>query len=280
MSYECNGANHVSHMPHNSHMPHIPKILHYVWIDFENPSVDAPLPEKHLRNLATCAAINSDYDVRVWNMSAILGLLNDMPEFDGYAQLLDAFRRSKPITMTDIARLAILYVHGGVYLDTDILCVAGLQPLISGANGADVLLPEASFSFFETVNNFFIASRPGSDFLLFCLQNVRPSHHVSLTAGPIFMSRCLNAYRGAGVKRDVPKSLVAILPRHLVNPCDVCGSCALDAPFLIHTSSNSWFSGIDAFAISLFCHRQVVCIAVVSIVCAILAFALWRRGSA
>ncbi|EOD04559.1 hypothetical protein EMIHUDRAFT_221063 [Emiliania huxleyi CCMP1516] len=81
------------------------------------------------------------------------------PEFmKEYKKLLD------PRKLWDIARIVILYVHGGIYLDHDIECQPGVSFSAPGwaDNATELLLPR----------NYFMGSVPGHPFWRVYWRNV------------------------------------------------------------------------------------------------------------
>lgn len=214
-----------------------PHLLHYVWLDFSDPDADAPVEARFAGNLEGCRRLHEGWQVRVWGASAILQLLRA-----AYPGLLPLYSASKPVERTDIARLAIVHRFGGVYMDTDVLCVRPLGRLLEEAPAiarADVVLPQTTGGLISIGNYFIAARRPGSDFLGHALRLLeaggpdasRMKHTLAL-AGPNFLHVALRYYRG--------RERVALLRAELA-PCSVCGTCGFtEQTYLIHTFSSTW----------------------------------------
>jgi len=110
----------------------VPKLLHFIWLDH-------PLPEKYAKNIASVMRANPDRLSLLWvnhaaqNVSSLARLLEG--EGGEVASRLrvksleahkDHFRNWDKATQepnvgarSDWLRLEVLYLHGGIYLDTD-----------------------------------------------------------------------------------------------------------------------------------------------------------------
>ncbi|MEG2119582.1 MAG: glycosyltransferase, partial [Pseudoflavonifractor sp.] len=104
----------------------IPKVIHYCWFGRN------PLPEKALVCIASWQKFCPDYEIKQWN--------EDNFDFSGNRYAREAYEAKKWAFVSDYARLAVLYDHGGIYMDTD---VELLKPL-------DEFLAEDAFSGFES----------------------------------------------------------------------------------------------------------------------------------
>lgn len=99
----------------------IPRIVHHVW-----PGID-PIPYRFRANIASFAEHNPGWEHRLWTPAEIDGLemanqaLYDRAEAEAPKDWL-RFR-------ADIARLEIIARYGGVYADTDAVCLRPLEEL-------------------------------------------------------------------------------------------------------------------------------------------------------
>ena len=95
----------------------IPKILHYCWFG------KTDLPE----NVKDC--INSwkkycpDYEIMCWNETNY--------DYSKHQFTREAYEQGKWAYVSDVARLEVVYEHGGIYLDTDVELIKTLDPLLS-----------------------------------------------------------------------------------------------------------------------------------------------------
>lgn len=94
----------------------IPKIIHYCWFGGK------PLPALAQRCIASWEKYCPEYTVMRWDESTF-----DVTE-NRYAR--EAFAAKKYAFVTDYVRLYVLCKYGGVYLDTDVELVSGLEPFL------------------------------------------------------------------------------------------------------------------------------------------------------
>ena len=94
----------------------IPKVLHYCWFG------GAPLPDFVKKCIATWRQYCPDYEILEWNESNFDIHMNDFVE--------KAYQNKKWAFVTDYARLYIIYNNGGIYLDTDVELLRGLDKLL------------------------------------------------------------------------------------------------------------------------------------------------------
>jgi len=96
----------------------IPKKIHYCWFG-RNPK--PKLAEKCIRSWKRKCP---DYEIIEWTEDNF-----DISACPLYVQ--QAYEAKKWAFVTDYARLAILYQHGGIYFDTDVRVIRNLDPLLS-----------------------------------------------------------------------------------------------------------------------------------------------------
>lgn len=110
----------------------IPKSLHFIWLA-ASPDDQPSAFEQACR--AQTIAVHDGWEVRDWTDAEIL----NEPDFDPIRPyLLDAWRRFdlNPTSRSDLMRLAVLYVHGGVYCDHDVWAIRRFDDLLD----RDILL--------------------------------------------------------------------------------------------------------------------------------------------
>lgn len=104
----------------------IPRILHFMWL---SPNDDS-IPERYRPNVAQWTQYHPDWEIRTWNMTQVEELMQK--HYPTYYQQFKSL--PKVISKCDIARMAVLAVHGGVYTDLDFWCMRNIDPLLYGKN--------------------------------------------------------------------------------------------------------------------------------------------------
>lgn len=99
-------------------------------------------------------------------------LWNDREDIDGlfeqhFPDFLETYK-SFPVHMMriDVAKFAILYVHGGIYADMDTFCYQDFHHELTGR----IHLQESCYYGVRPIENAIIASEPGHELLLRCLE--------------------------------------------------------------------------------------------------------------
>ena len=104
----------------------IPKIIHYCWFGDNKP------PEIVKECMASWTKVLPDYDIKGWNEENYD--VNKIP-FTEEAYIYRNFA-----FVSDYARWDILYNYGGIYLDTDVLLIRDIEPLLEKGNFGGVNL--------------------------------------------------------------------------------------------------------------------------------------------
>jgi len=94
----------------------VPKIIHYCWFGGN------PLPLTAQKCIDSWKKYCPDYEIRVWNED------NFPLSSCNYAE--EAYRNKKWAFVTDYVRFDVLYHYGGVYFDTDVELIRGIDDLI------------------------------------------------------------------------------------------------------------------------------------------------------
>ena len=109
-----------------SNVPLIPKIIHYCWFGKKT------IPDKYKRWMDSWKRFCPDYEIKEWNESNY--------DISKNHYMRQAYECEKWGFVPDYARLDIIFNNGGIYLDTDVEIIAGL----------DELLYQDGFAGFET----------------------------------------------------------------------------------------------------------------------------------
>lgn len=96
--------------------PIIPKIIHYCWFGHN------PIPDRYKRWMESWQKYCPDYEIKEWN--------EDNYDITQNSYMYDAYKNKKWGFVPDYARLDIIYKHGGIYLDTDVELVNGLDDML------------------------------------------------------------------------------------------------------------------------------------------------------
>jgi len=147
----------------------IPRLVHQLWIDPFGASL--PLPEDSAQNVQQWRASHADFAHRLWSLDE---LEHALPE-----HLRPTFRRvitpvRLPAMQADVARLFILAAFGGIWIDLKLIprrrfldqLMRYKLVLIEHFPAPKGVDPTGSLT------NSFIASEPGHEFVLHCLEIV------------------------------------------------------------------------------------------------------------
>lgn len=105
----------------------IPKIMHYIWLD-KNTNNNESYPEKYNKYTQSFNTFNPEFTVMFWNGDRINKLFDNHPELTKYkAPWQNLYHH---IQKCDMARYAILYIYGGMYVDLDFMFYKNISPLL------------------------------------------------------------------------------------------------------------------------------------------------------
>lgn len=99
----------------------IPRIIHYCWFGGKE------LPESANKCIESWKKFCPDYEIIQWNESNF--------DIEKYEYAKEAYEAKKWAFVSDVARLDILYNHGGIYLDTDVELIKPLEGLVDSSDG-------------------------------------------------------------------------------------------------------------------------------------------------
>lgn len=95
----------------------IPKVIHYCWFGGNEK------PEPLLKCIESWKKFCSDYEIIEWNESNY--------DFKNHEFMSKAYENKKWAYVSDVARLDIIYNHGGIYLDTDVEIIRNIDELLN-----------------------------------------------------------------------------------------------------------------------------------------------------
>ena len=94
----------------------IPKIIHYCWFGGN------PLDEKAKKCIDSWNRFFPDYDIICWSEKNF-----DINQIDF---MREAYEQKKWAFISDVARIIIVYQHGGIYFDTDVEVIASYNDIL------------------------------------------------------------------------------------------------------------------------------------------------------
>ena len=220
-------------------------------MDFKNPLNKNPeIPQKYMERIEKCSIVNPGFKIIIWNGYDCRRLLEEYYPF--YLQLYDSFDEN--IKRCDMIRYFILYHYGGFYMDCDRICLKDLSGLLNKYSNYDILLGRLDN---YLINNDFIYSKRKSDFMKFCMKNVKDSTNIirSLnilsTAGPIFLTYQYWTYKG--------RDKIMIIKKE-VNMCTTC-SCKADfndTYTFADISNSSWHKPTERVFNFIICNFRII----------------------
>jgi mannosyltransferase OCH1-like enzyme len=132
----------------------VPRILHQIWLG------DQPFPDDFARYRESWLRHHPDWQHRFWTEDTLPA---DLRRTEVYERL------RVPAERSDILRLEVLYLEGGVYVDTDFECHRPLDDVIDDYEFFTAPLKPDGW-----INNAFIGSLAGHPILDRALNELRP----------------------------------------------------------------------------------------------------------
>jgi len=184
--------------PENSYC--VPKKIHFVWIGKE-------IPENYQANIITFVELNPLYEVildRIYCLndrkSEIFCIDSILAREISEYTVKDLFDKEDNMgAKADIIRYEIVYRNGGVYYDTDSICVKPLNDVLTHS------FVSSRVDEYHNVNNSVFGFPKGSRFLEFVLRLLRwnilkdPNAWVPQKTGPVFFSGAFVNYDDSNI---------------------------------------------------------------------------------
>jgi len=127
----------------------IPKIIHQYW--------DGDIPESYKKYMDSIRSTNLDFQYFLWDKKSIIESFYDHP-------LIPYIKNSnQPMVCSDISRIILLDIKGGIYLDSDMVAVNPISEDILIHNAFASY--ESEFHFGQMVANGAVGSIPDSVFV-------------------------------------------------------------------------------------------------------------------
>lgn len=180
----------------------IPKIFHNVWLDKKDKD-SKHFPERYKTYVNKKEELHPEFTHMLWSYNETLELMNN-DEF--LAQYIDFFDNviDTWICKCDFARLAIVYIYGGVYADLDINFVKNISPLIEEKSQYFLYEPIEHINSYGNILiwNGFFACVPRHPFIKFLMEYIHQHYNQTFTSwkdvmektGPQALARAYEKY--------------------------------------------------------------------------------------
>lgn len=118
------------HQEHVTKVKDIPKKIHQMWLD-KKTETNQTFPEKYAKNgyVQTWKTHNPELEYVFWNVQKV----NKLFQHPKLARWKDFYFKTLKVWIQkcDFARYALLYVHGGLYVDVDYVCFRNASELFT-----------------------------------------------------------------------------------------------------------------------------------------------------
>ena len=177
---------------------YIPKILHFVWIG-------PPMPSRVKVAIESWRYFHPDYEIKVWDNES----LSDLEWIDDNFRngFLEATSYSEK---SDYIRMQALYNYGGVYVDSDFICLKSFDSILNRKISffAGIEVPNKLENLNLVLNGALIASIPGSEIIRNCFSKFKkpseaPGLGPNVRTGPYVVSQVLENYMKINQSDDV-----------------------------------------------------------------------------
>lgn len=212
----------------------IPKIIHQIWIQGYDE-----IPENLKAYHNNCKVINHQFKHIFWDEDKIRDLL--LEHFgEEYWELYQKYQVYAQ--KSDFARYAILCVHGGIYVDMDMICRKSLEPLLEHNF---FCTSEIFYYVYKRYLNGVIGAIPNHPVFKFIFDYIfqrQYSHNnVTYSTGTSLLHDAVQKYRATTGKDDIK-----IIKSKYLHPCqiyddDLCPYTCRDC-YVAHANMGSWNS--------------------------------------
>jgi len=229
----------------------IPYLFHFIWLQ----GFDV-CPFKN--NYNQCQKMNPKVQFYFWDESSILKLFDTTPWIPYRDEIKKLYLNEKVLAgKADIARYAIMYVYGGVYIDMDYQCVQSFVPILD-AYGSKIDLAVVltkDFLYYikplllgkskgKCLNNGFFACKPQHEIMKYVLENCFQNKRQKII---IYRTGTFNFYQSfQKIFQNENKFKTLILPKMYYQPletfyCDYKAQGMNDS-VMVHSNNFSYKS--------------------------------------
>lgn len=169
---------------HPTRLTMIPKIIHYCWFG------GGKLPDDALKCIESWRKHCPDYEIMAWDETNF--------DIDCLPYVREAYDARKYAFVSDVARLMAIHKHGGVYMDTDMELLRGI----------DCFLHQESFCGFEddsSINAAILGARPGAAWIGRLIESYKERHFIKPNGIPdvtTIVTVMTDLLAGMGIRRD------------------------------------------------------------------------------
>jgi hypothetical protein len=174
----------------------IPKILHFIWLG-------SPIPDCVKMCINSWVHYHPDYEIKIWDDHAVstISWYNTRVE-EGFKKSLSFAEKA------DYIRIQVLYDFGGIYVDSDFICLKSFNPIVESSVRffAGFEKPKKGYSSNLYINNALIGAQPKSDVIRGCFSTfIHPDEaprglETHIRTGPNALSKAIENeinYRGS-----------------------------------------------------------------------------------
>ena len=223
----------------------IPKIIHQVWLGFDNPTV----PDKWKKNIEKWKQIQDGYEHKLWSADDCIKLIQEIdPDF------VEIFKNyPHHVQRADAIRPFILYKFGGIYTDLDTFPNRNIQPLLDVYDVSGVEAAVAPSANTNSPSNWFMFSHKNSKFWLNVIKEMKlrsnfmyVTNHTRImkTTGPALIQDCIQEY---GTDK------VVVLSKELAGSTDICGKGKSVLNYITDEHAGTWNNGTTQIINTVHC---------------------------
>jgi inositol phosphorylceramide mannosyltransferase catalytic subunit len=212
----------------------IPKIFHFIWLG-------GKLPKMYEDNIADWKSKNQDFEVKIWDDNSSDSIVKKYNKYD-------LFKSAKNFGVkSDILRYVILHEFGGIYVDTDFICLSSkfCEVVDSCSFFAGVMLDKD-----PVIGNSIIGASKQNKIILNCLEKCSDQTHKHIQCyatrtlyqtGPFLLTECVFSNMDNGIKIFPTKTFFAFpaIHRNIATP-DLVKKYLIEDSLACHLWHCSW----------------------------------------
>jgi hypothetical protein len=243
----------------------IPKIIHQLWIQGESE-----VPNNLNANRIKIQKLHKNWKYVFWDEASIIALLQttNIEWFHTYNKFIYLHQK------VDYAKLIILCVYGGIFIDMDAYTIKPLDSLFEKYGNYDFIISylkeiNAIANFMvcrrlgKCLNNGIFIGKPNSDILYYMISKIsydcsilQPKIScISNTTGPVFFDKNIFNYINSSNNH---KSKIKILDNEYLEPCISTVCDVTDNTYIKHEHNLSWVNEPMKILFKLYFHNTLL----------------------